>query len=170
MGSKSRAKRKPMVFVSYAHADEVWRTRLRPHLELLWQVGMLTVWDDHDINVGSHWHPEILRALNRARFAICLISSDFLASEFVSDEEVPRLLERRARGKLEVIPVLLRSCSWKAVDWLKAIQMLPRNGKSVATHYRDNWDDVFAQVAERIYDVLQGEKRSTRKPSKRKRN
>ncbi|MCK4315160.1 MAG: hypothetical protein KAX24_05255, partial [Anaerolineae bacterium] len=90
-----------------------------------------------------------------AAVAVCLISADYLASDFVTKEEIPYLLERRERDGMALIPVLLRPCLWKAVPWLKPIQMLPRDGKSVSKDFKDDWDEVFAGVAERIFEILE---------------
>lgn len=53
-----------------------------------------------------------------------------------------------------LIPVLLRPCPWKAVPWLKEIQMLPRDGRAVSKDFKDDWDTPFAEVADRIYAIL----------------
>ena len=82
-----------------------------------------------------------------AAVAVCLISADYLDSEFCVKEEIPYLLQRRERDGMVLIPVLLRPCLWEAVDWLKPIQMLPRDGKSVAEDFRDDADMPFTEVA-----------------------
>ena len=43
------------------------------------------------------WYPAIEKALNEASAAILLVSADFLISEFIRNEEIPRLLERREK-------------------------------------------------------------------------
>ena len=47
-----------------------------------------------------------------------------------------------------LLPVFIRPCAWKAIDWLKAIQLLPRDGKSVAVDFKDDWDTPFTLVAD----------------------
>ena len=126
---------KPTVFISYSHKDEEWKNRLRPHLKVLEQVGRITIWDDRQIDAGAEWYDEIKHVMEQAAVAVCLISADYLASDFCVKEEIPYLLERRTRDGMKLIPVLLRPCPWKAVPWLKAIQMLPRDGKSVSKDF-----------------------------------
>ena len=41
---------KPTVFVSYSHADKVWKDRLRPQLGVLEQAGRIVIWDDRRID------------------------------------------------------------------------------------------------------------------------
>ncbi len=144
---------KPTVFISYSHKDEVWKDRLLPQLKALEQAGRVVVWDDRKIDGGDRWYPEIKEAMERATVAVCLITSDYLASHFCVKEEVPYLLERCEKDGLVFIPLLVRPCVWKAFDWLKDRQMLPRDGKTVATDFKDNWDVVFAEVANQIFEV-----------------
>ena len=145
---------KPTIFISYSHNDEIWKDRLRPHLQALELEGRLTIWDDRRIDAGATWYPEISEAIQRARVAVCLISADYLASSFCVKEEIPVFLERREKEGVVILPVLVRPCFWEKTEWLKEIQMLPRDGKSVAADFKEDWDTVFAALAERISDVL----------------
>jgi tetratricopeptide (TPR) repeat protein len=153
-GRLSSSMNKPTVFISYSHKDEGWKDRLRPHLKALEQTGQLVVWDDRKIDAGETWYPEIEQAMARAAVALCLISADYLASDFCAKQEVPFLLERQERDGMLLIPVLLRKCPWRAHRWVSERQMLPRDGKSVQTDFRDDPDTVFADVAERIDQKL----------------
>jgi hypothetical protein len=142
----------PTVFISYSHKDEVWKDRLVPHLEALRQAGVeMQVWHDRKIDGGDKWYPEIREAMVNAAAAILMISSDFLASGFCIQEEVPNLLKRQEELGMLLVPVLVRQCPWKAHRWLKDRQMIPRDGKSVAIDFAgDQSDNVFAAVAEQV--------------------
>ncbi len=145
---------KPTVFISYSHKDEEWKDRLRPHLKMLEQQDRIVVWDDRKIGAGDQWYDEIGQAVNRAAVAVCLISADFLASDFVTKEEIPHLLERCERDGMIIIPVLVRPCLWKVVPWLSETQMLPRDGQCILEDFQGLEDRVFADVAERIFDII----------------
>ncbi|HEX5707745.1 MAG TPA: toll/interleukin-1 receptor domain-containing protein, partial [Pyrinomonadaceae bacterium] len=143
------------VFISYSHKDEVWKDRLRPHLKMLEQAGLNVVtWDDRAIDAGAKWYNEIKEAMEGAAVAICLISADFLASDFCTKEEIPYLLEQREHKGMVLLPVLVRPCLWSAFDWLKDTQMLPRDGKSVAVDFKGDEDSVFRDVAQFVSDVV----------------
>ncbi|MDH4136761.1 MAG: toll/interleukin-1 receptor domain-containing protein, partial [Anaerolineae bacterium] len=146
---------KPTVFISYSHKDEHWKDRLRPHLEVLEQQDRIAIWDDRQIDAGAEWYNEIQQAMERAAVTVCLISPDYLASAFVVKEEIPYLLERREKDGMTLIPLLVRPCLWRACPWLKPIQMIPRDGKSVAEDFQGREDGVFVQVAERIFEVIE---------------
>jgi tetratricopeptide (TPR) repeat protein len=149
------ANNKPTVFISYSHKDEDWKNRLRPHLKVLEQAGRIVIWDDRDIDAGAQWYNHIMAAMETAAVAVCLISADYLASDFCTKEEIPYLLERRERDGMLLLPVLLRPCPWKVARWLEKTQMIPRDGKSITKDFRDNEDEVFALVAETIFDKLE---------------
>ncbi|HKG13704.1 MAG TPA: TIR domain-containing protein [Pyrinomonadaceae bacterium] len=145
----------PSIFISYSHKDEGWKDRLLPQLRALELAGRIVVWDDRKIDGGDTWYPEIQEAMEQAAVALCLISPDYLASRFCVKEEVPYLLQRRERERMALIPVLLRPCPWQAFEWLSKIQMLPRDGKSVAVDFRGIEDAVFAEVANLVLSIFE---------------
>ena len=53
----------------------------------------MKLWSDKKLTAGDQWREEIRKALARARVAVLLISADFLASEFIREMELPKLLE-----------------------------------------------------------------------------
>ncbi len=146
----------PSVFLSYSHKDEDWKKRLRTHLGVLESEGLLDVWDDRRIEGGDDWFEEIQDAMAKASVAVLLISADFLTSKFILGEEVPKLLERRSREGLPVIPVIVRSCSWKKVGWLQEIQARPIDGKTLVSldEDRDERDAALTVIAEEILGFL----------------
>jgi tetratricopeptide (TPR) repeat protein len=146
---------KPTVFISYSHKDEPWKDRLSPHLKMLQQAGHLEVWEDRQIGYGAEWYDRIKQIMERAAVSVCLISADYLASDFCVKEEIPYLLERRKSEGMLLVPVLLRPCAWKAISWLTLIQMIPRDNQSVAVDFCETYDVVFAELAESIFDYLQ---------------
>jgi WD40 repeat protein len=141
----------PSVFLSYSHKDEIWKDRLKTHLGVL----EIDAWDDRRIEGGADWFEEIQEALARASVAILLISADFLTSEFILSQEVPKLLERRSREGLPVIPVVVRTCAWKRVEWLERIQTRPTAGQALASFEGDHCDQELTKIAEEVLNILQ---------------
>ena len=113
------------VFISYSHADKRWKDRLVADLHAL--PGKIEVWEDTRIDAGSEWNPEIEHEIDRADIAVLLVSDHFLQSQFILEHEVPRLLERKEKQGLRVMPLVVDG-EWKGVPpWLAELQVRPRN-------------------------------------------
>jgi tetratricopeptide (TPR) repeat protein len=145
---------KPTVFISYSHKDEIWKDRLLPQLKSLQQLDRIVVWDDRQIDAGDQWYPEIKEAMEKARVAICLISPNYLASDFCVKEEVPFLLHRCEKEGVILIPILIKPCLWELHEWISQTQMLPRDGKAISPDFKDEEDVVFVEVARTIVRKL----------------
>lgn len=97
----------PKVFVSYSHRDREALNQLQRFLKVLERNGLVSAWADTDLEGGDDWKEEIEQALSNASVAVLLISQDFLASDFIAGQEIPKLLEREATGRLTILPVFL---------------------------------------------------------------
>jgi len=149
---------KPTIFVSFSHQDEPWKDRLVTHLRVLQRQGLLDLWDDRRIGAGADWRREIRQAMDRARVAVLLVSADFLTSEFILGEEVPRLLQRRDEEGLRVFPVIVRPCAWQRVEWLARMQARPRDGRPLSAGDEHQVDANLATIAEEIADIVEVER------------
>ena len=81
------------VFISYSHKDEEWLKKLQEVIAPDIRNDRVTVWSDKQIDPGDPWFNKITEAINQARVAVLLVSLNFLASEFILKEELPRLVE-----------------------------------------------------------------------------
>src|SRR5512146_3114830 len=93
-----------LIFVSYSHADEKWLTQLLKFSKPYFSGDRLTVWCDRRIRPGYKWLPAIEQALARTRLAVLLLSSDFLASEFILQDELPPLTAAAEQGECALLP------------------------------------------------------------------
>ena len=97
------------VFISYSHHDREWLTRLQKHLKALENEGIdVNVWDDTRIKAGDKWKLEIKRAIDEAKIAVLLISTDFLASDFIAKNELPPLLKAAEQDGAVILPLILK--------------------------------------------------------------
>jgi hypothetical protein len=156
----------PLVFICYCHADADAKKELVRHLLGLTEpLGLkdsnyLLVWSDEQIRAGEDWQQRIQEELSKVRVAILLVSSGFLASEFIIGREVPRILERLQRKRrgvepLDVIPILGKPCAYQLHDWLKRLQLRPRDGAFVWSSESESQRDMhLAGIAQEVFSIL----------------
>jgi tetratricopeptide (TPR) repeat protein len=144
----------PSVFISYSHKDERWKDRIVTHLRVLRELSAIEIWDDRQIGIGENWYREIEKAIAEADVAVLLVSADFLGSKFILDEEVPRLLQRREKNELHIIAIIIRPCAWRLVDWLKRMQLYPKDAKPLSSGNTHKIDENLATITETIYNIL----------------
>ena len=65
--------------------------------------GHVDLWADSRITPGDRWKQEIASAMERASIAVLLVSADFLASDFVAENELPPLLEAAQREGVRIV-------------------------------------------------------------------
>jgi hypothetical protein len=102
--------------VSYSHKDYKQLTRLQIHLKPLERQGQLELWDDTRIRVGNKWRNEIREAIESCRIAILLISADFMASDFVQDNELPRILKEAQRHGVRICSIIVGYSNFEDTD------------------------------------------------------
>lgn len=111
------------IFISYSHADECWKDELVLHLKALQlNNGNFSFWHDRQISIGDDWYSKITSSISSAKIAILMISTDFLASNFIVKEEVQKFLYLQEKKGLIIMPFIIAPCSWKNIKWLQGIQ------------------------------------------------
>jgi tetratricopeptide (TPR) repeat protein len=138
------------IFISYCRKDEKWKDLIVTHLNVPAGERSFTLWDDRKINPGTKWRREIQKALENAGAALLLVSADFLNSAFILEKEVPVLLRRHNEEGLPIIPVILRSCNWKKIEWLSGLQAFPKDGLPLKGFSDHEIETLLTQLADRL--------------------
>jgi hypothetical protein len=142
------------VFVSYCHCprDEKRLERLKIHLAPLFQQNMIEIWDDSRIDAGDDWFEKIKEALETSSAAIMLLSPEFLNSKFITNVEVPKLLEKRATDGMRLIGIVCTACGFQLVPHFSKMQLLPKDAKPLPQGHADvQW----VKIVEKIKTLLQ---------------
>lgn len=101
------------LFYCYAHEDKLFRDELDRHLSSLKRKKLLLTWSNQDIEAGEEWKTKIGTYLQDAHIILCLVSPDFLASDYCYEQEMQQSLERHKEGTARVIPILIRPTYWE---------------------------------------------------------
>jgi hypothetical protein len=138
------------VFISYSHRDNQYLKRLLVHLKPLEKKGIIDLWVDTSLSAGDRWKKEIEEALRRARVAILLVSADFLASEFIVDNELPPLLAKAEEEGTRVIPVIIRPCRFTRDENLKHFQAINDPSRPVGNLAESEQEIVYDMVSQLV--------------------
>lgn len=119
----SRDKRaSPKLFISYCHSDQQCLERLLVHLRPLHTARTVACWSDKSIRSGDKWRTEIRKNIDEAAIAILLVSADFLASDFITNNELPPLLVAAEARGTRILPVVLKPCGFHRDPVLSSFQ------------------------------------------------
>lgn len=143
------------VFVSYSHKDRDWLDRLRVHLKPLEREGLLDLWDDSRISVGDEWRHEISGAISSAKVAILLVSADFLASDFIANNELPPLLNAARTKGAAIIPVLLRPSRFEYTKELAHYQSLNPPSAPLSSMPEHEQESMLVELSAQIQKMLE---------------
>ncbi len=123
------------IFICYARSNGKWKDRLRIHFKPYENYfDDIKAWSDDKIPKGADWDNEIKAALQRAKVAILLETPDFLASNYIHDEELPEIMRAAEGDGLTIMrfPIISSSAAitplarinavWDTSETLQALQ------------------------------------------------
>src|SRR6266566_994332 len=137
------------VFICYSHKDDKWLRRIQDYLRPLERENVVDLWVDTKIAPGAKWKEEIAKAIKSSTVAVTLVSASFLASDFISEYELPTLLLRAKNEGTTIIPIIVSYCSLNnsGLDVFQAIN--PPNKPLVAMR-RPEWEKTLTSLTETI--------------------
>lgn len=148
-------KRRPNVFISYSHSDRDYLDRLLVHLKPLEREGLIDLWVDTRLRAGDRWKKEIEKALLRATVAVLLVSADFLASDFITDNELPPILRNAEEQGTRIIPLIVKPCRFTRDKNLRHFQAINDPSESLIQLSSGQQEAYYDAVAAEVEKTLQ---------------
>jgi len=143
------------VFVSYSHKDRVWLAKVQTNLKVLENLGItVNLWDDSQIKPGMKWRAEIEQALASAKVAILLVSTDFLASDFIHNNELPPLLRAAAQNGLTILSIILKPCLYGLHTELAEYQSVNDPKEPLSALRENEQDEILVTLANRMVELI----------------
>ena len=134
--------RKPLIVISYAHADEPehpaegevkWLSFVTGYLRPAIKHGAVDLWLDRLMPGGADWEREIEQKLHACEIFILLVSRHSLSSDYVVDKEIAIIRERQAKGEeVHFYPLVLTPTPRIALDLVRDKNLRPRDGKPMS--------------------------------------
>jgi hypothetical protein len=143
----TNAKKKKSVFISYSHADAKWLKRLKVHLKPFERESLIEIWEDTRIQTGDYWKIEIKRALEKSHSAILLVSADFLASDFIMENELPQLLQLAFDHGTRIFQLIVGPCFFNETEQLSKFQAVNSVSNPLIRMDYGDQESLFFQLA-----------------------
>ena len=147
-------KEKVNVFISYSHEDAKWLEILKKHLKVLSRYSdNVDYWEDTKLKGGDKWKEEITKAIERANVAILLVSTDFLVSDFIANDELPPLLKKAEDSGTRILPLIVSPCAYSDSE-LGDFQAVNSPDKTLADIAHD--DAAVNRAFLQVMDIIKG--------------
>ena len=144
------------IFISYSHADLKWLERLKKHLKVLAKYsGSVEYWEDTKLRGGDRWRDEITEAFKKSNVAILLVSTDFLASDFITSDELPPILRKAVSDGTRVLSLIVAPCSFE-VSEISDFQAINSPDRTLADLTNDETaiERVYLELVQTIQGLL----------------
>ncbi|HEC44510.1 MAG TPA: TIR domain-containing protein [Bacteroides sp.] len=147
--------KKRKIFICYSHNDNKIRERVEIFLQSMQYEGLkFDFWSDQRIKPGTSWKQEIRNALNESSVAILIISSDFLASDFIRSDELPNILKKAENEGIKIISIIAAHCRFKKLTTLSKFQAVNDPSQPLNSMKRHEQDNVYLNMTYVIDDLL----------------
>ena len=141
------------IFISYSHKDEKWLNTILTFLRPYTRGEKVNVWSDKQIEPGSNWEAEINNKLNSCRVAILLVSANFLASDYIIENELSVILKRQHNGDLIVYWIAVGYSAYKNTE-LSKIQSANDPSKPLDDLEKSERDKILVEITEKIANAM----------------
>lgn len=111
-GNKSKNRNMKKIFISYSRKDVDFKDGLLTHLKPLEKYSLIKAWDCSKIRAGE-WDEQIQQELESSDIMIFMVSANFMASDYIIDNEVQKGIElAKEDSSKKILCVLVKECIW----------------------------------------------------------
>jgi len=142
------------IFVSYSHIDSEYLERLKIHLKPFEKKGQIDLWADTKIKAGEKWKDKINAALEKSVIAILIISADFLASDFIVDNELPPMLKAAEEKGKVILPLIAKPCRFTTDENLSKFQSINDPKHPLSKLNENDREEIYVKVADLIDNLV----------------
>lgn len=150
--SENPQEERTKVFISYSHDDHYWLTQLRRHFKPF--ESKIDFWDDSKIKPGGRWKSEIEDAIDDAKVAILLISADFFNSQFITENELPPLLESAENGGATILSVILKPCMFEEYPGISQYQAINSPNRTLLQMNEADRELTWVELVKQIKSII----------------
>ena len=144
---------KKKIFISYCHHDKIFLDVFVKHLNVLKYKG-IDFWYDKNIQTGDKWLFQIQENIAASQIAVCLISSNYFASDFIREVEIPEILYKHEKEGMRLLPVLISKCAIKNIQWLNEIQIFPNDKIPIDELNFEDQERKIITIVDEIGEIL----------------
>jgi hypothetical protein len=155
--------KKPLIVISYAHADEPdqpaegevkWLSFVTGYLRPAIKHGAVDLWLDRLMPLGANWEPEIEKKFRACDIFILLVSRHSLSSNYVVDKEIPIIRARQANGEaVHFYPLVLTPTPKAGLRLVSDKNLRPRDGKPLSDYPLHERYRHMAEAADEIAEI-----------------
>lgn len=155
---RSKKMKRDKVFISYSHDDDKkWLKKIQKHLKVLEGEGVpVNLWDDTKIGPGMNWRDEIEKGLQTTKVAILLVSTNFLASDFITNHELPELLKAAEKEGTAILTLILEDCRFANHKKLSKFQTINGPKGPLSSLSRPEQNKVLVDMTNAIEKLMRG--------------
>jgi hypothetical protein len=163
VASESISSPKPIIFISYAHADEPerpaegevkWLSFVTGYLRPAVKHGAVEIWIDRLMRGGDNVDPAIERKLRACDIFVLLVSPHSLSSDYIIDKEIAIIRERQANGEdVHFYPLLLTPTPKIALDKVRDKNLRPRDAKPFSSYSVHDRNQHMSDAADEIAEI-----------------
>jgi hypothetical protein len=150
---------KPLIVISYAHADEPehpaegevkWLSFVTGYLRPAIGQGAIEVWTDSLLQGGDDWLPEIESRLRACDVYVLLVSSNSMASTWIN-REVETIRRRQANGEgVQIYPLVVKPTPEAGLQLVGDKNLAPRSGRPFSDYPPADREHIMSQTADEI--------------------